>query len=215
MVYADLSSFAQIKEMVKDLCNRFNRLDVLINNAGIYKSERKITQKGLEETFAINYVAPFLLTNLLLDLLKKGESSRIVNVASQVHSNHFNFEDLQFEREFTGTKAYAQSKTALILFTYFLAEKLKSTGITVNCLHPGVINTKLLKAAMSFGGASPLRGAKSLIYAAIAPELESVSGKYFLNNRSELSRDITYDKEIQRKLWKKTEELIGMEFKKF
>ncbi|MFW9882710.1 MAG: SDR family oxidoreductase [Candidatus Thorarchaeota archaeon] len=215
IVYADLRSFVQIKEMVNDIYDHFDRLDVLINNAGVYKSQRNVTQEGLEETFMINYIAPFFLTNLLIGLLKKGKSSRIVNVASQVHSNHFNFEDLQFERGYTGTKAYARSKTALILFSYLLAEKLKSTGITVNCLHPGVIETKLLKAAMSFGGASLLKGAKTLIYAAITPELENVSGKYFVNNRSALSKDITYDKEIQKKLWKKTEELIGMEFKKF
>ena len=213
IVYADLKSFAQIKEMANNIYNRFDRLDVLINNAGIYKSERSITQEGLEETFAINYVAPFLLSNLLIDLLKKRKLSRIVNVASQVHSNHFNFENLQFEQGYSGTKAYARSKTALILFTYLLAEKLKNTGITVNCLHPGVINTKLLKAAMSFGGLSPIKGAKTLIYAATAPELENVSGKYFVNNRSEPSKDITYNKEIQKKLWRKTEEIIEMDFK--
>ncbi len=213
IVYADLRSFSQIKEMVNEIYEHFDKLDVLINNAGIYKSERSITQEGLEETFAINYVAPFLLSNLLIDLLKKRKPSRIVNVASQVHSNHLNFENLQFKQGYTGTKAYAQSKTALILFTYLLAEKLKNTGITVNCLHPGVINTKLLKAAMSFGGASPKKGAKTLIYAATAPELENVSGKYFVNNRSEPSKDITYNKGIQKKLWRKTEEIIEMDFK--
>ncbi|MFX0037048.1 MAG: SDR family NAD(P)-dependent oxidoreductase [Candidatus Hermodarchaeota archaeon] len=213
IVYADLRSFSQIKEMVNEIYEHFDKLDILINNAGIYKSERSITQEGLEETFAINYVAPFLLSNLLIDLLKKRKPSRIVNVASQVHSNHFNFENLQFKQGYTGTKAYAQSKTALILFTYLLAEKLKNTGITVNCLHPGVINTKLLKTAMSFGGASPKKGAKTLIYAATAPELENVSGKYFVNNRSEPSKDITYNKGIQKKLWRKTEEIIEMDFK--
>lgn len=211
-VYADLGSFTQIKQMVNTIYDRFNKLDVLINNAGVYRSERNITPEGLEETFAINYVAPFLLSNLLLDLLKNTKSSRIVNVVSRVQSNHFNLNDLQFEKNYTGVKAYAKSKTALILFTYLLAEKLKNTDITVNCLHPGVINTKLLRSAFGSGGAPLSDGAKSLIIAAIAPELKNVSGKYFINNRSEPSKDITYSKEIQKKLWKKTEEIIGMEF---
>ena len=211
-VYADLGSFTQIKQMVNTIYDRFNKLDVLINNAGVYRSERNITPEGLEETFAINYVAPFLLSNLLLGLLKNTKSSRIVNVVSRVQSNHFNLNDLQFEKNYTGVKAYAKSKTALILFTYLLAEKLKNTDITVNCLHPGVINTKLLRSAFGSGGAPLSDGAKSLIIAAIAPELKNVSGKYFINNRSEPSKDITYSKEIQKKLWKKTEEIIGMEF---
>jgi len=214
-VYADLSSFNQIKEMVNDIYDRFNRLGVLINNAGVYSSERNITQEGLEKTFAVNYIAPFLLTNLLIDLLKKGKSSRIVNVASRVHSNQLNFNHLQFETGYTGVKAYARSKTCLILFTYLLADKLKNTDVTVNCLHPGGINTKLLRAAMGFVGATLSEGAETLIYAATAPELETVSGKYFSNNNPTPSKDITYNKEIQRNLWKKTEEIVGMEFNNF
>ena len=211
-IFADLGSFTQIKEMVSDIYSCFNRLDVLINNAGVYRPERTITQDGLEETFAINYVAPFLLTNLLIDLLKKGKSSRIVNVVSRVQSNHFDFKDLQFKRRYAGVKAYAKSKTALVLFTHLLADKLKNTDITVNCLHPGVIRTKLLRSASRSYGSPLSEGAKTLMFAALASELENVSGKYFVNNHSEPSKDITYDKEIQKKLWKKTEEIIGMEF---
>ena len=199
--------------MVNDIYNRFYRLDVLINNAGVYRTQRNLTQEGLEETFAINYVAPFLLTTLLIDLLKKGKLSRIVNVVSQVQSNKLDFNDLQFEMGYTGTKAYAKSKSALILFTYLLADKLKNTDITVNCLHPGVINTKLLRSAYGVYGDSLFKGAKTLIYAAISPELENVSGKYFVNNRSQASKDFTYNKEIQKKLWENTEKLIGIEFK--
>lgn len=214
-VYGDLGSFTRIKEMVIDIYNRFDRLDVLINNAGVYRSERNITQEGLEETLAINYIAPFLFTNLLIDLLKKAKSSRIVNVVSRVQSNQFDFNDLQTEKGYSGVKAYAKSKTALILFTYFLAERLKNTDITVNCLHPGVINTKLLRSGFGAVGAPLLDGAKTLIFAAIAPELENVSGRYFVNNRSEPSKDITYDKEIQKKLWKKTKEIVGMKIDNF
>ena len=214
-VHADLSSFNQIKEMVNDVYDRFNRLDVLINNAGVYRSKRNVTQEGLEETFAINYIAPFLLTNLLIDLLKKGKSSRIVNVTSRIQSIHLDLNDLQFEKRYTGVKAYARSKTCLIMFTYLLADKLKNTEITVNCLHPGVINTKLLKSAWGSIGAPPSEGAQTLIYSATAPELENVSGKYFQNNSPKPTKDITYNKEIQKKLWKKAEEIVGMEFNKF
>ncbi|MFX0019821.1 MAG: SDR family NAD(P)-dependent oxidoreductase [Promethearchaeota archaeon] len=214
-VYADLNSFNEIKEMVNDIYDHFDRLDVLINNAGVYKSKRQINQEGLEETFAINYIAPFLLTNLLIDLLRKAESSRIVNVASRVQSNHLDINDLQFKKDYTGVKAYARSKTALILFTYFLANKLENTDITVNCLHPGVINTKLLRSAYGSGGASLLDGAKTLIFAALAPQLETVTGKYFVNNHQAPSKDITYNNEIQKRLWKKTEDILGIEFGNF
>lgn len=214
-VYADLGSFAQLKEMVSYIYDRFDRLDVLINNAGVIRSERRISQEGLEETFAINYVAPFILTKLLLDLLKKGKSGRIVNVVSRVQSNQLDFEDLQLEKGYTAVKAYAKSKTALILFTYLLAEKLKDKDITVNCLHPGVINTKLLRSAFGAGGAPLKEGAKTLIFAATAPELEKVSGKYFVNNRSESSSEITYNKEVQKTLWKKTEDILGLTFENY
>lgn len=211
-VYADLRSFNQIKKMIDDIKSRFNRLDVLINNAGVYKPERNITEEGFETTFAVNYLAPFLLTNLLMKSLKKSDSSRIVNVASRVHSNNFDLKNLQFELGYTGVKAYAQSKTALILFTYFLASKLKKSNITVNCLHPGVIDTKLLRSAYGSYGAPVLEGAKTLIFAATALKLEHVTGKYLVNNHPESSKDITYDKEKQNALWYKTKELIGSKF---
>ncbi|NVM18634.1 MAG: SDR family oxidoreductase [Candidatus Lokiarchaeota archaeon] len=210
-IYADLGSIAQIKTMVSEIYDRFERLDVLINNAGVIRPERTVNKDGLEETFAINYLAPFLLSNLLIELLKKGKSSRIVNVVSRVQSNQLDFNDLQLEREYTAVKAYAKSKTALILFTYFLAEKLQDKGITVNCLHPGVINTKLLRAAFGMGGASLTEGAKTLVFAATAPKLEDVSGKYFLNNRSSYSKEITYDRKVQKTLWKKTEEILDFQ----
>jgi NAD(P)-dependent dehydrogenase (short-subunit alcohol dehydrogenase family) len=211
-VYADLRSFTQIKELVFDIYNRFDRLDVLISNAGVYRPKRSITQEGLEETFAVNYIAPFLLTNLLIDLLRNAKSSRIVNVVSRIQSNHFDFKNLQFEEGYTGVKAYARSKTALVMFTYFLADKLKDKEITVNCLHPGVIDTKILRSAFGSYGAPLSEGAKTLIFAATAPELENLTGKYFVNNHSQPSQHITYDKEIQKKLWKKTEEILGMDF---
>ena len=210
--YADLGSFNQIVEMTKEIKKQFKKLDVLINNAGVYRSEKHLTQKNIEETFAINYVAPFLLTNLLIDLLKKTESSRIVNVVSQVHSNRLNLDDLQFQTDYTGTKAYAQSKTCLIMFTYRFADKLKKTTITVNCLHPGIINTKLQRAAMGSTGAPVSAGAGNLIYVATSPKLEKTTGLYFEDNKPKSSKDITYNVEMQKRLWEKTEKLIGMKF---
>ena len=127
---------------------------------------------------------------------------------SRVQSNHLNFEDLQLKKGYTAVKAYSKSKTALVLFTYHLAEKLQDEGITVNCLHPGVINTKLLRAAFESGGASVEVGAKTLVFAATAPELEGVSGKYLVNNRPNSSKEITYNKEVQETLWRKTEEIL-------
>ncbi len=198
--------------MAYQIKEKYERLDVLINNAGVYRQNRQLSEEGLEETFAINYIAPFLLTNLLLDSLKKANSSRIVNVASQVQSNHLDLDNLQFEKGYTGVKAYASSKTCLIMFTYLLAEKLKNTDITVNCLHPGVINTKLLNVAWGSVGAPVSEGANNLIYVAMTPNLEKVSGKYFDNKHIKPSKDITYDKKLQRELWKKTEEIIGSKF---
>ncbi len=211
-VQGDLGSISQIKEMVNNFYKRYDKLDVLVNNAGVYSSTRKITTEGLEQTFAINYVAPFLLTNLLLNLLKQVNSSRIVNVVSRIHSNQMDFNNLQFNTGYTGVKAYARSKTCLIMFTYFLAEKLQNTGITVNCLHPGVIDTKLQRAAMGGGGGSLSEGAKTLVYASTSPKLVNVSGKYFVNNKPSPTKQITYKKEIQKKLWYTTEEIIGQYF---
>ena len=213
-VYANLGSFQQIKEMAKTLHERYNHLDILINNAGVIRANRNLTEDGVEETFMVNYIAPFLLTNFLIDLLEKSNAGRIVNVVSQVHSNHLDLSDLQYKKGYSGVKAYARSKTCLIMFTYLLAEKLKQSNITVNCLHPGIINTKLLEASMGAPLGAPVSvGAENLIYVAIEQKLEKVSGKYFNNKKPEPSKEITYDKEIQRKLWRETENILGKTFK--
>ncbi len=198
--------------MVNEIKRTHENLSILINNAGVFKQDRTLTKEGLEETIAVNYLAPFLLTNLLVELLKKNIGSRIVNVASQVHSNNLDLNNFQFNNIYTGVKAYAFSKTCLIMFTYLLAEKLRNTDVTVNCLHPGIINTKLLNTAMGLVGASVSVGAEAIIYLATAPELERVSGKYFVNNRQEPSKQITYDRDLQRRLWNQAEKIIGIKF---
>ena len=212
-IVGDLSSFTQIKKLALDVHSKFEKIDVLINNAGVLNNDRKLTEQRLEETIVVNYIAPFYLTYLLIDLLIKADSSRIVNVASQVHSNHLDFSDFNYEDGYTAVKAYSRSKTCLMMFTYLLAQKLKKYNVSVNCLHPGVINTKLLLAAWGESvGTSVNKGADALIYAAISEKLKGVTGVYLTNNRIETSKDITYEKEIQEKLWSKTEEILGVSF---
>jgi len=214
-IYADFASIDQIITMSNNIYKKFDRLDVLINNAGIYRPQRQLSHDGLEETFAVNYIAPFILTNQLINLIKKPNSSRIVNVVSEVQSNKLDFNNLQFETGYTGVKAYARSKTCLVMFTYLLAEKLKKYNITINCLHPGVINTKVLDAAMGVVGAPVSVGADTLVHAATSSKLEGITGKFLDMKRIQPSKDITYNKELQEKLWQITEKLIGMDFKDF
>lgn len=214
-LYADLASIDQIATMVDDIYKKFDQLDVLINNAGIYRPQRQLSHDGIEETFAVNYIAPYILSNRLVKLLKKTNSSRIVNVVSEVQTNQLDFNNLQFETGYTGVKAYARSKTCLVMYTYLLADKLKKYNITVNCLHPGIINTKVLDAAMGMVGSPTSVGADTLIHAATSSKLEGITGKFLDMKRIQPSKDITYNKELQEKLWQKTEKLIGIEFKDF
>jgi NAD(P)-dependent dehydrogenase (short-subunit alcohol dehydrogenase family) len=211
-VIADFSSMNQIREMAQNIQETFSNIDVLVNNAGVYNTNRKETKDGFEETLAVNYLAPFYLTNLLIDLLKVKPNSRIVNVVSEVHSNHLDLDNLQFKTGYTGVKAYANSKTCLIMFTYVLAEALQSTNVDVICMHPGVINTKLLEAAMGSTGYPISYGAERLVHAAISPDLTDISGIYLVNNVASKSKDITYNTELQYHLWKKTEDLIGVKY---
>ena len=143
--------------------------------------------------FAVNYLGPFYLTLLLLNIIKHGAPGRIVNVSSMAHASSIDFMNLQCEAHFSGYGAYSLSKLCNILFTYELAKRLEGSGITVNCRHPGVINTKLLKTGWGSMGSPVTDGSKNLVFAAIAPELESVSGKYFVNRRPSRSSNISYD----------------------
>jgi len=205
---ADLSSLKQIRSMGAKIRRKYNRLDVLINNAGVAMNKLEISDDGFEMTFAVNHLAAFALTLDLLDLLTQSAPSRIVNVSSMVHSSALNFDNLAEPSNFDGWEAYCQSKLCNILFTYALAEKLLNQAVTVNCLHPGVIDTKLLR--VNFGGGSPVtEGSRKLVYLATAPELAAVTGKYFKDNRHTRSAEITYDPEIRKKLWILSEKLSG------
>lgn len=208
---ADLASLKQVRELAAEVQRRYDRLDVLINNAGVFMNERKLTEDGFEMTYAVNHLAPFLLTNLLLDLLKRSAPSRIVTVSSVAHTRgRIDFENLQAEKTFGGYNVYALSKLANVLFTYHLARQLEGTGVTSNCLHPGVIGTKLLRAGFNMPGASTSDGAETLIDLAASPGVEHVTGKYFQNKLSTSSSPVTYEEALQRELWKVSQKQTGL-----
>jgi NAD(P)-dependent dehydrogenase (short-subunit alcohol dehydrogenase family) len=220
VVVADLSSQASIRSAAHQIRSRWPRLQVLVNNAGVFTRRRELTVDGLETQFAVNHLAYFLLTNLLLDQLQSGAPSRIINVASGAHAGAaIDFQDLQGERSYNGSEAYAQSKLANILFTYELARRLRGTGVTANCLHPGVIATKLLAAYMGAPrgggalartfGARPEQGAEMILYLASSDEVESVSGKYFSHGKATKSSQESYDEAAARRLWEISERLTG------
>jgi retinol dehydrogenase 14 len=220
LMLADLSSQDSIHKLAKELKARHERLHVLINNAGVYLTKRITTPDGFELTFAVNHLGPFLLTNLLLDILKAGAPSRIVNVTSDAHNGaKMNFDDLQGEKRFSGWQAYSQSKLAMILFTRELAKKLESTGVTVNSAHPGVVRTHFAKnnggvVALGFRFLglffiSPETSAKRILYVATSPDLEGVTGKYFTKMHEARSSPESYDDDSAKRLWQVSEQLTN------
>ncbi len=211
-VIADLSSFKQTRQLAEEIKSKHNRLDVLINNAGVYMKTRSLTEDGLETTFQVNHLSHFLLTILLLDLIKNSTKARIINVSSVAHMHaELDFDNLQGEKHYDAYNAYAVSKLANILFTYRLAEKLKDTGITVNALHPGVIGTKLLWEGFSISGASVKQGAETSVYLASSPDVENVTGKYFVDKKETPSSGLSYDKHIQNRMWEISAKLTGVD----
>jgi retinol dehydrogenase-14 len=221
LMLADVSSQEQIRRLAYEFKEAYPRLDVLINNAGVFSSKRITSADGIEMTFAVNHLAYFLLTNLLLDVLKASAPSRIVNVSSGDHSNAtIDFDDLQGEKGYKGAKAYSQSKLATVLFTYELARRLEGTGITANCLHPGVVGTNLGSGVSGVFGfmvraltplmKSPEKGAETSIYLASSPEVEGLSGRYFVKKDEARSSDVSYDKRLARRLWEVSAELTNL-----
>lgn len=217
---ADLSARREVRRLAADVDAALPRLDVLVNNAGAIVGEHRLTEDGLETTFAVNHLAYFLLTQLLLDKLRASAPSRIVNVASNAHRRTtFDISDLQFERGYNSWKAYCSSKFANIIFTYELAHRLEGTGVTVNCLHPGVVATNFGRSGTGLfrllvGFVRPLlinseRGAATSIYLASSPEVEGVTGKYFVNSREARSTDQTYDRDLWHRLWEESERLTA------
>lgn len=220
LLVCDLSSQRQIRDLAQTFLSRFQRLDVLIHNAGVVSPERRLTEDGLETTFAVNHLAPFLLTQLLLPMLLETAPARVVVVASQVESRAtIHLDDLQLGGGYTPLAAYFQSKLANVLFTYELARRLAGTRVTANCLHPGVIATNLLSDYMgrsrllgvanrlSYPG--PEKGAKTIIRMATDPELEAKTGAYFHEARETKSSAQSYDPILARRLWEVSETLTA------
>jgi NAD(P)-dependent dehydrogenase (short-subunit alcohol dehydrogenase family) len=214
LLLADLSSQQSVRQLAQDFKQHYTQLHVLINNAGVYNFTRRETVDGLEMTFAVNVLAPFLLTNLLLDMLKASAPSRIINVSSDSHeAGYINLNDLQSKKSYRAMRTYGQSKLALILITYEFARRLQGTGVTVNCLHPGFVATNiaqgnlppvarpLAKIILSFFGVSPEEGAQTSIYLATSPGVESVTGQYFVKSMPKQSTPISYDESLQQRLW--------------
>lgn len=218
---ADLASFASIRKLAKEIRSRYDKLDVLINNAGIFVSELQYTEDKIEMQWGVNHLAPFLLTHLLMDTLKKAGSARIVNVSSRVHLRgtiHFN--GLNLTSNYDGLRAYSQSKLANVLFTYELAARLEGTGVTANCLHPGGVKTHFVdKNASGFYKVgwillkpfmiSPTKGAETSVYLASSEEVKGVTGKYFDKCRPKRSSRRSYDKAVAKRLWEVSEELTA------
>ncbi len=220
---ADLSSQQSVRQLAEDFRAGFERLDVLVNNAGALMLSRQESSDGIEMTFALNHLSYFLLTNLLLDVIKSSSPSRIVNVASDAHqSAHLDFDDLQSQNSYGGYKAYGRSKLANLLFTYELARKLKGTGVTANGLHPGVVATsfmatnnglrgRLYNFFLKRVGRRVEDGARTVVYLATSPEVEGVSGGYFMDEGLVDSSEASYDKEASLRLWEESEALTGLE----
>jgi len=201
-ISADLSSLAQVCEMAEKIISSYEKLDVLINSAGVYENEKIFTIDGYETTFAVNHLAHFLLTFKLLNLLELSSPSRIINVSSIAHTNcEFDLKNLNSENFFSPYNSYALSKAANILFTYKLASDLVKANITVNSLHPGVITTKLLQKGFGMKGASLSEGAETSVYLASSNEVENITGKYFVASEERTSASFTYDEELQQQFW--------------
>jgi NAD(P)-dependent dehydrogenase (short-subunit alcohol dehydrogenase family) len=222
LLLADLSSQQSIRHLVANFQHHYTHLHVLINNAGAtFPGRRRETVDGLEMTFAVNYLAPFLLTNMLLDVLKASAPARIVNVSSDAQaSGYIQMDDLQAEKLYRPMRTYPQSKLAVVLFTYELARKLQGTGVTANCLHPGFVAThigqrdvgstvRLLVKVIGSFGTNPQKGAQTSVYLASSPEVEGVTGKYFVKSIPRRSAAISYDESLQRQLWEQSVKLVN------
>ena len=225
LLLADLASQAQVRALAGRVASGFDRLDALVNNAAVVQGRRTPTGDGIETTFAVNHLAPFLLTRLLLDRLSaSGPDARVVTVASEAHRRvrrGLDFDNLQGERRYSEWGAYGASKLANIMFTYALARRLEGTGVTANCLHPGFVRTGLghkgsLPTRLVWALATPLmvsprRAAETPVYVASSPEVAGVSGRYFVDRRPRESSAASYDEAAQEELWRVSERLTGLD----
>ncbi len=219
-VCTDLSDLKQVRNLAKELKKNYDHIDVLVNNAGAYFIRRDQSVDGYEMNLALNYLSPFLLVSLLMDMLEKSTQGRIINVSSGAHiDGTINFDDLQSKHQFKGYDAYAKSKLAIILFTYELARKLINTNITVNALHPGLVATNfgknngwfrfyLRRIIKGRNDISPVEGARTIIYLATSPDVANITGGYFVQNKQENSSDVSNNQELAKQLWQASEILV-------
>jgi NAD(P)-dependent dehydrogenase (short-subunit alcohol dehydrogenase family) len=219
---ADMSSQVEVRRLAGEVLATYQRLDVLINNVGGFWAHRHTTSDGLERTFALNHLAPFLLTSLLLERLKASAPSRVVTVSSGAQAmGKIDFDDLMGEREYSGQRAYNQSKLANVMFTYELARRIEGAGVTANALHPGMTNTAFsaedparkmapIVAAMRPFMRSPKRGADTAVYLASSHEVSGTSGRYFANRKSKTSNPFSYDTATTARLWRVSADLVGL-----
>jgi len=217
---ADLSSQAAIRRLAAELLARYPAIHVLINNAGVVNLRYSTTADGIETVFAVNHLAYFLLTSLLLDRLRRSAPARIVNVASEAHKfGRLDFADLGNQRRYRGMRVYGQSKLANILFTYELARRLEGSGVTANSVHPGAVGTRLgqnngrmatlLTKVLRPFFRTPEQGAATSLHVASSPALEGISGKYFLSCREARSSRVSYDRDVARRLWDVSARMTG------
>jgi retinol dehydrogenase-14 len=210
-LHADFAVMAEVRRLAAEINARYERLDVLINNAGVLMPQRTLTPDGLETTFAINHLAHFLLTNLLLEKIKHSAPARIITVSSGMHRGaRIEWDNLQGEKNYTGYDAYARSKLANVLFAFELAARLAGAQVTSNALHPGVIHTKLLHAGSQPGAEDLARGARTSVYLATAPEVAGVTGKYFENSREAVPAPLAQDKRLRQEFWRVSARLVGL-----
>jgi NAD(P)-dependent dehydrogenase (short-subunit alcohol dehydrogenase family) len=225
LVVFDLSDLASVRRGAAEVLEQAERVDVLVNNAGLIQTERSLTTDGFETTFATNHLGPFLFTNLLLDRLQASSPSRVVNVASTAHGaarKGIPFADLQSEERYAPMRVYGESKLANILFTTELARRLDGSGVTANSLHPGTVRTGygadgdargLLALGIKIGKPlfmSPAKGARTSVYLASSPEVEGVSGEYFVKCKPRRPKKWARDEESARRLWQVSEDLVGL-----
>jgi retinol dehydrogenase-14 len=219
---ADMSSQAEVRRLAAAVLDAYPRLDVLVNNVGGFWAHRHPTVDGLEHTFALNHLASFLLTNLLLDQLTASAPARVVTVSSHVQAEgHIVFDDLQGARNYSGQSAYSQSKLANVMFTNELARRLEGTRVTANSLHPGFVRTDFGTEDQAWffrfiGNAvrpflkTPARGAQTSIYLASSPDLDGVTGQFFVNGEPKTANKLAYEPDMMARLWQTSADLVGM-----
>lgn len=222
MYYVDFASLKSIKQVTYEIRKKYSNIDILINNAGVFKRKYDKSTDGFEMTLAVNYFAPFMLTNLLLPLLKESNQARVVNMSSELYKRgKVNIENNFLEDKFNGDKAYANSKLLIIFFTKELAKRLNKTNITINCVHPGIVGTDVFREYPKWFGkilnlfiSKPEDGARPSIFLATSKDVENITGQYFNKTKQVKTIDMVNNDKLSKQIWNKTEDLLEMENKK-